>query len=445
MSRLLCFSLLRGSAFNMNNGPTSQTLSLRSMYRSAYLCSFGFFIVSFLLPIIAYGYMGASGIEVGFIFSLQTLGFALFSPVAGGLTRRRFRRQAVFAGAVVRAVSYLGMAVAIILGSVQILIANSTVWGLGAAFYVVGMNAEISDLAGQSKRSEAFGRREGANSGGSITGAIVGFFMIAFFEVQYVFVFFAVMNVIGGLVALTGPSTPQDLHSDEQPSRLRGRLGVSLVLLIAAASLSTFIGALLAPFVQVFILFLFPSISIELLALVYLPGAILTATLGGVIGRAGDRFNKTHVVTAAVVIGAICTLLLAHVDTYVGALLHFLPILAQLGENGVALVLIAVLFSTQSVVGLLAYTVMTSVFGTAYEGRAGEGFGLYEGALGSARFLGPLTGGFLWDTVSERSPFILVSAAGLMVAPVYYAAMKLYGRSLPDNHTIPRSDQNGLT
>ena len=389
--------------------------------------------------------MGASGLEVGLIFSLQTLGFAIFSPVAGRLTRRRMRRQAVFAGAVVRAGSYLGMAGAIVLGSVQLLIANSLVWGFGAAFYLVGMDAEISESVDRSKRSEAFGRREGANAGGSITGAFVGFLMISLFEVYYVFVFFAVMNVVGGLVALTGPSVPQGSQSDEQLSHRRDKLRTALVLLIVASSLSAFTGALLSPFVEVFILFLFPSIAIQLLALVYLPGAILSATLGGAIGRVADRSNKTHVVVVAVVIGAICTLLLAFVDGYVSVLLEVFPALLPLGENGIALVLIAILFSAQSVVGLLAYTVMTSVFGTAYEGRAGEGFGLYEGALGSARFLGPLTGGFLWDTVSEKSPFILVSAAGLMVAPVYYAAMKLYGRSLTDNRTVPEPRQNGLS
>ena len=55
--------------------------ALTSVYTSAFFCSLGFFVVSFLIPIIAYGYMDASAIEVALVFSLLTLGSAMFSPI----------------------------------------------------------------------------------------------------------------------------------------------------------------------------------------------------------------------------------------------------------------------------------------------------------------------------------------------------------------------------
>ncbi|MHA1864504.1 MAG: MFS transporter, partial [Candidatus Thorarchaeota archaeon] len=138
---------------------SSDWRSLSSVYNSAFFCSLGFFVVSFLIPIIAYGSMGASATEVALIFSMLTLGVAVFSPVAGKIAKRGRRRKSIFAGTVIRALAYTGMAIAVFLGNKYILILNSLIWGLGAAFYRVGSDAEISERVLQENRAEAFGRR----------------------------------------------------------------------------------------------------------------------------------------------------------------------------------------------------------------------------------------------------------------------------------------------
>jgi len=406
-------------------GPNWATL--RSIYRSAFLCSFGFFLVSFLLPIIAIGDLGAQGIEVGLLFSFQPLGFALFSPVAGRATRVGRRREAIFFGATIRGVAYLGMALSIVFRSVDLLIATSLVWGLGAAFYLVGMDAEISESITGDRRSEAFGRRESSNSLGSLVGAVVGLNMIRFLDILWVFVFFAAMNLIGAIIVISDKqSTRQPIVPPPSSKSLRSRLGRALFALIAASALSAFVVALVTPFVEVYILHLFPGIPLQLLAIVYLPGAILSATLGGYMGRVADRSRKVVIVSLAEVVSSICILILAFVGDLVQVMLTIFPPLAALGASGIALGSIAVLFSIQSVTGLLAYTVMTSVFGTAYAGHAGEGFGIYEGALGFARFSGPLLGGLLWDLIGVSAPFILVGLAGFLIVPIYYVAMRQY-------------------
>ncbi|MFX1485179.1 MAG: MFS transporter, partial [Promethearchaeota archaeon] len=84
---------------------TSDWGALKSVYHSAFFCSFGFFVVSFLIPIIAYASMGASATEVALVFSLLTLGVAVFSPVAGRIAKRGRRRESIFFGALVRAVA----------------------------------------------------------------------------------------------------------------------------------------------------------------------------------------------------------------------------------------------------------------------------------------------------------------------------------------------------
>ncbi|MBD3405718.1 MAG: hypothetical protein GF411_06255 [Candidatus Lokiarchaeota archaeon] len=58
--------------------------------------------------------------------------------------------------------------------------------------------------------------------------------------------------------------------------------------------------------------------------------------------------------------------------------------------------LIAILFTIEGIAATSAYTVMTAILGTAYEGRAGEGFGTFEAIVEMARFLGPIVGGLAW-------------------------------------------------
>jgi MFS family permease len=118
------------------------------------------------------------------------------------------------------------------------------------------------------------------------------------------------------------------------------------------------------------------------------------------------------IVSAAVIIGAISTLALV-----------FMPFILSWPFN---LISIAILFSIGSVAGIMAYTVMSSVFGTAYEGRASEGFGMFEAAMGFSRFTAPLVGGFLWDFLDPSAPFLLVGLSGFILVPIYVYGMRQY-------------------
>jgi len=135
---------------------TSDWSSLKSVYNSAFVCSLGFFFVSFLLPIIAYDTMGASGTQVALIFALLTLGSAIFSPIVGKYAKAEKRRISIFIGSSIRGIAYLGMTGSIWFNSINFLILNSLLWGIGAAFYWVGMDAEISERVIRENRSAAF-------------------------------------------------------------------------------------------------------------------------------------------------------------------------------------------------------------------------------------------------------------------------------------------------
>jgi hypothetical protein len=374
---------------------TSDWAALRSVYYSAIFCSLGFFLVSFLIPIIAYTIMGGSATEVALVFSMLTLGTAAFSPIAGKVAKRGRRRESIALGATVRALAYFGMAIAIFLNSIGLLILNSLVWGLGAAFYRVGSDAEVSERVIRDNRAEAFGRRESYSATGSVVGAAVGFGILYTFDFVAVFLFFAVMNVFGGLIVIRH-RPPLEPHKDvSHHPDMRKAVGVGIIALVIAASLDTFIGALLSPFVEIFILYNYPGLDFFVLALVYLPAGII----------------------AAVFVGAMGILVLAFVPT-------IFPIAWQ------GLLAIASFFTISSVTGVMAYTVMSSVLGTAYEGRAGEGFGMFEAAMGFSRFSAPLVGGLLWDLIDPIVPFLFVGMSGFLLIPIYVHGMRRYEQAI---------------
>ncbi|MGY5857963.1 MAG: MFS transporter [Candidatus Thorarchaeota archaeon] len=397
--------------------PKSDWKALTSVYNSAFFCSLGFFVVSFLIPIVAYGSMGASATEVALIFSMLTLGVAIFSPVAGKFAKRGRRRSSISVGATVRALAYIGMAISIMLDDKYILIANSLLWGIGAAFYRVGSDAEISERVLHENRAEAFGKRQAANGKGSVIGATIGFTILFSFPANglvLVFLFYAVMNILGGIIVVI-KRPPLEVVSDKvRTIGAKGIVSLGIGALVLAAAIDTFISALLSPFVELYIIDQFTS-DLTLIALIYLPGGIISGLFGGYLGRFADHKNKVMIVSAAVLIGAISTLGLV-----------FIPLILPEPYN---LLSIAVLFSIGSVTGIMAYTVMSSVFGTAYEGRASEGFGMFEAAMGFSRFTAPLVGGILWDFLDPSAPFILVGLSGVILIPIYVYGMRQYEQS----------------
>ena len=401
----------------MNEERKSDWAALRSVYHSAVFCSLGFFLVRFLIPIIAYTIMGVSATEVALVFSMLTLGSAAFSPIAGKIAKRGRRRESIALGAMVRALAYFGMTVAIFLNSIELLILNSLVWGLGAAFYRVGSDAEISERVIRDNRAEAFGRRESFSATGSIIGAFIGFSIILTISLEAVFLFFAVMNVFGGLIVIRHRPLLEPFKESTLLPSAKKAVGAGIIALVIAASLDTFIAALLSPFVEIFILHHYPGLDLSLLALVYLPAGIISGLFGAPLGKYADKRNKVKIVSGAVFVGATGMLVLAFVPAIFPATWH-------------GLLAISILFTIGSVTGVMAYTVMSSVLGTAYEGRAGEGFGMFEAAMGLSRFSAPLVGGLLWDFIDPVIPFLFVGMSGFLLIPIYIHGMQKYEQAI---------------
>ena len=394
--------------------PRSDWRSLRSIYYSNLLCSLGFFFVSFILPITASLTLGADAVQVGLIFAFLTLGTAIFSPIAGKVAKVGRRRVTIAIGAIARGFSYMGMATGVLLGIIDLLIINSLIWGCGAAFYWVGSDSEISERVLEKNRAEAFGRRQAASAQGSVIGAIIGFSLIFTFNEIVPFLFFAAMNILGGIIVIADrvPSTQREFPKWSKDTQ--AAVAVGIAALVIAAAIDAFGMALLAPFVELFIIDRFTS-DLILVALIYLPPGIISSIVGGQVGRYADKSNKVLIVAFA---------------SFVGFLTNVFLVIAP------DIFWIAVIFSVQNVIGVAGHTVMASVFGTAYEGRAEEGFGLFGGVLAFARFIAPIIGGMIWISINPAAPFLLVGTTELLLVPVYYLGMRKYQAAVSEKGLV---------
>ncbi|MFW9869903.1 MAG: hypothetical protein ACFFEL_09775, partial [Candidatus Thorarchaeota archaeon] len=131
---------------------------------------------------------------------------------------------------------------------------------------------------------------------------------------------------------------------------------------------------------------------------------------------------KVGIVSAAVIVGAMSTLGLIVIPTLI--------------QPPYDLIIVGILFAIGSITSITAYTVMSSVFGTAYEGRASEGFGFFEAVMGFSRFLAPLVGGVLWDYLDPTAPFILVGLSGFILVPIYAYGMRKFERIISEQKEV---------
>ena len=139
----------------------------------------GFYFLSFVIPIISYINLDISGIEFGFIFSLQLIGYAISSPFAGYLAdRRKYRRFLIFGGSAGRFVSYILLYIAFIYLNYWLMVVGLFILGFGAGFFWTPFEATVSDATEYENRSEAFGIFRQQSGIGGFIGATIGFSLL---------------------------------------------------------------------------------------------------------------------------------------------------------------------------------------------------------------------------------------------------------------------------
>lgn len=360
-----------------------------------FLLSLPFGMLATFLPL--YGCaLGATGVEVGALFTAFAIVGVVGRPIAGIVTDKVGRKPLILAGATL----YLAATVLFALSfTLPVLYIARIVQGIASTLFWGATYALMADLGDQRSGGRLFGRLLESFNAGTIVGTLLGYAAIVGVGIVVGWRASFALFVLGNLAALVlfVRNVPNTHAVTAETSHLATPRNALLFLLFISFLVEASY-ALTTPITLLYLRDRFHA-SYFWIGVAYAPAAITLSVLPSYMGRLGDRWNRKAVLAVAVLLSGVFTILF--------------PLSPNLFFLAVAWFLQAVLASavipTQS--ALVSQLTGGNVRGGAY--------GFYTGATGLGDSVGPLAGGWLYDTWGHNSPFwatviVLPIAAGLI-------------------------------
>jgi MFS family permease len=284
------------------------------------------------------------------------------------------------------------------------------VQGLGIAFLWLSAYTVVADVASDTGRGRDFGSIDEAVSRGALIGTTAGFFVIVTlenFDLEWDRIWFWLFAAysVPALLALwngwrgvdeTCPAAGS-LPIESQPvsGQLLALMGI--VFLTGASS------AMVWPFLMIFLQDGLQA-DVGALATAYVPAALISSLLPSRIGRIADRVGRRRPMIVGLALGALASALIPHLRSVIA---------------------LSILWAVES----LGYTASLPaerafVADIAGEDIRGTSYGLYTFAYFLGAALGPLAGGWLYDSLGHAMPFYLNTAVLVLGALLVAAVLR---------------------
>ncbi|MBU0491534.1 MAG: MFS transporter [Chloroflexi bacterium] len=361
----------------------AQVGTLRTLGLAILLISLPFGILDFVLPIYGRG-IGADAVQIGLFFSAFSLMTVLLRPLVGVGLDRWGRRPFLLTGLAGYATTML--AFALVSDQMWMIVVARVIQGSASAFLWLSANAIVSDSAGADDRGRSFGVVDQSSNRGAILGTIVGFAVLSSLDFnaawQLLFIGYGAASLLAVLLAWRRlPETRAVVTRAAHRPIVWSRPWVLLLLvtLVTAASWS-----MTSPILMIFLQDRLAA-DVPDLALAFLPAALVWALLPARLGKLADRFGRKPLMVLGLVVAAGTALLIPGLSSLVGlAALWAVQALCYAAGDPAERALVA------------------DLTGNDQRGRA---YGLYALAAGLGATIGPLAGGWLYETVSPGAPF----------------------------------------
>jgi len=390
---------------------------LQTVIRSASLATSALVVA---LPIYSSNF-NASGLEKGLLFAIPAFMMAIARPIIGRSMDLYGRKLFLCLGV---GILFLAMVLFIFareftieLGSVAIradatfavtmLFIARTVQGFGLGTMLLSSYTITADLARQTGRGSSFGYTEEAQYRGGLYGGLVAVPILLLFGFDpthglqlnqtvwsIIFVVYALGALIAFVLALrTIPETRQyALIEVQQEEAVRQKIDPQLYVLMAIVMLTTASSYGLAPFILVFIQDHLTQ-NLLLIAMAYIPAALIWAFLPSRLGRVSDRVGRKP----PMVIGL----------TMSGLFSLTIPFLSMVFPSiSLAIVALMIFATVEAACYAAAVPAEQAMVADMTGGQQrGIGFGLYTLAQSMGQVFGPLVMGVLYDW-DRAGPFL---------------------------------------
>ena len=369
----------------------------------------GFTFLMFFLPIYS-KQLGANAVEIGGLYSIFTITLLVGRPVVGWAIDRFGRKRFLVAAIFGYALTMVFFSFATNLTGLYL--ARLT-QGVASSLFWITARTIIADLSHENERGSNMGKLYEANSRGGLIGVFLGYTIYKTLsefgrpDLGWIFTFllFAILASAGAILAFRNlPETKPGVQTalPAEPRKLDTPRLLKLLVVVFTTNLAL---ALLAPIYMIYLQDHFTT-NIETLAWAFLPAGIVYSILPSRLGKLSDRIGRAPLMALGAAISATLSL--------------FIPSLSSL-------FLLAVLYTAELVGWSMAdpaeQAMVADIIGDEARGR---GFGYYEFTLSLGASIGPLLGGWLYDSYGQAVPFYLT--AGVLYLGAIWVMVTLRGK-----------------
>ena len=404
--------------------------------------SLGFFFIEYIMAYLIKQVLNYPATNLGLFFSFITLGGLISSSFIGYLSDHYSKKLLVMIGSFGRGASYFSLYISIILQSLIGMYISAFLLGLGANIFWNPLDTIISEKSSKYHRSSAFGKRRFALGLGMIIGTIVGFTTFSTaniftpfnnFIVYGAIPIFGIANFYAGIQFSRKVDEeikfiyPNEIVEDdsllqsevETTKRLSGAKYMRIYLL---GTFLIFLGLLLSainvglyrPFIQPYVLEHINS-DAGLVAWFYLPTSIIGSLIAPKLGTIADKVNPNIAILVSSFLGGIVTWLII---------------------NSGSLWIFGILLVVDQTIMLTTGFVMVNVLSRVSIKHRGKIFGLITFLESIGMIVGPLLGGFVWESINPQAPFIISIIVEWSLIPFFIVGILILNPYLVESKEI---------
>jgi MFS family permease len=374
-------------------------------------------MLPFLLPLYAKQF-GANALGIGGLFAVAQVMMVLCRPVIGWGVDRWGRRGfcLVGLGCYATAMGVYALAstmTSLYLGQMLNGVATACTW---TAAYTI-----TSEIAPAANHGEALGRVDEYSHRGALYGMGLALALLSWWPLETalraLFLMYMALAVVAGVVAWKQvPETRTALPPQAGGQRMAVRPLVNVLLLVFLSYLFT---ALLRP---VFVMFVHDELTqdVRLLALAFVPAVLLESILPSRLGHLSDRWGRRPLIMAGL--------------TWMGLSCLCLPLYATLAW--------IIVWWTLKTLGLAAALPPQKalISDLTADATRGTGYGLHTLATSLGSAVGPLVGGWVYESHGHTTPFVLTGL--LLLASLGWVPLLLRG---PRFGAAPHGECRGVS
>ena len=357
------------------------------------LTSLSIGVMSFFLPIYSKS-LDMNALEIAGLFSILSFTLIIIRPFIGKLIDKIGRKPVLIMAILIYSIAYLIFSIAT---TTLLLYIARAIQGVASALMGISIYAIVADTYDLNNISKGFGKVNSAKSTGIIYGCILSFLILSkvqFFQgLKTLFIIFALTSLFALFKVITTfkESKNVSVHKKFNIKNYSSNT-IKLLIIVFISSLSS---SMVSPILMIY---LQDKITTDIsgLALAFFPAMVVGSLLSVKIGGISDKLGKKKSMVIAMFIEGITMIILPSLKS---------------------LLLFAVIWTISSIGGIL-YNLAESGLYTELNtsNDNGEIFGIYTLVSDLGVMIGPLIGGFLYETISKTFPFYSNGIAVIIIA-----------------------------